>query len=1055
MTIPSTTGPTDGSTPRMRGLFVGVDKFASPRIPNLVSAVRDANALHALFSDNLGGANVELVDEQATRDRLVAELDKLTATATADDVVVITFSGHGTDTHELVTYDADPLDFRASCLSLDELTDRISRIEARHLLVVLDCCFSGGAGAKVLHAPLKPRGAADGGLLSTDALLEQMAGTGRLILTASTAKQPAYEDPVLGHGLLTYHLLQALLGPDQVVEHDRVPIYGLLSYVTSQVIASASGTMAARQEPTLRGQMDGAVTWPIFRAGVRFRELFPEKSATPVTEHIQSLQGHGIAEAVLDRWSEALPGLNELQQAVINNAGLLDGRNVLVSAPTSSGKTMLGELAALSACQRGGRSVFLLPTRALVNEQYDRFSRMYEDLGVRVVRATGEISDQVPEFVLGQFDIAILTYEKFTGLALASSHILRMVSVVVVDEVQTIVDSGRGPNLELLLTAIKSRREEGISPQLVCLSAVLGDFGGLDSWLESQPVRWTKRPVALFEGVLRPDGSYRYLEDGEEKREQLVAAGYAHRAQDFLIPLVRKLVADGQQVIVFRNSKGNARGSAGYLAQTLRLPAATEAINALPAGDPSLIAQDLRRCLRGGVAFHVADLEGDEKRVVEDFFRHADSPIRVIVATTTLAQGVNLPAETVVIAEVAHPLGLNRTKPYTVAEYKNIAGRAGRLGLSNTGKAIVLSYGSADEHGKWQRYITGSPEDVHSCLLHNDVDTYTLLLRVVSIASTRTDSGGITERDAIAVLSNSFASHQMRLSGRDDPFNVRRVTAVLTELRGQGFIDEAPDKTLSLSPLGRLVATSALTVQSSLNVSRVLRSIRSDELNRATLVTAAQMTEEVDQVLFPINFRGHKTEMRTFASELYRQGASGSAVQSLSYAAHNEPSRPARRAKKAVACLLWMGGVPAAQFEPALMRHMKDRDAVGPVRAVASRVRDVIDTVIGIAQETHPEADLGRLAELLPVQLELGIPADAVPLARVAGANLPRQMYLNLTKQSLVAPEALSASGEDQLKACVGDDPVVISRLRKYAEDAASMSDAPPSLAELLAPPSD
>ncbi len=66
-------------------------------------------------------------------------------------------------------------------------------------------------------------------MLSTDALLDQMAGTSRLILTASTADQPAYEDPVVGHGLLTHHLLQALLGPDEVTERGRVPIYALLA----------------------------------------------------------------------------------------------------------------------------------------------------------------------------------------------------------------------------------------------------------------------------------------------------------------------------------------------------------------------------------------------------------------------------------------------------------------------------------------------------------------------------------------------------------------------------------------------------------------------------------------------------------------------------------------------------------------------------------------------------------------------------------------------------------------------------------------------------------
>ncbi len=81
--------------------------------------------------------------------------------------------------------------------------------------------------------------------------------------------------------------------------------------------------MVARQEPTLRGQMDGALTWPIFTPSPLYQDLFPQRSTTPVTADIQSLKGHGVADAVIDRWAQSLPGLNSLQQAVINDTGLL------------------------------------------------------------------------------------------------------------------------------------------------------------------------------------------------------------------------------------------------------------------------------------------------------------------------------------------------------------------------------------------------------------------------------------------------------------------------------------------------------------------------------------------------------------------------------------------------------------------------------------------------------------------------------------------------------------------------------------------------------------
>ncbi len=346
------------------GLYVGIDRYHSPLVSNLASAVRDAKALHALFSDNLSGEHVLLANNNATTARLRHQLRALQAKTTGNDFVVITFSGHGSDTHEIVSFDTDPFDIAGTGLPLDEFTELVSGVPARHLLVVLDCCFSGGAGAKVLHAPRRSRGGPGGLPKSTEAFMQQMVGTGRVILTASTADQEAWEDPRLGHGYLTYYLLQALLGSGSNTDSGSVELFSLLRYVTQSVIASASGTYRARQEPTLRGQWDGDVTWPAFVPGAAYNALFPSTKRKPVTGSIDSLSPYGLPSAALARWSDRLPGLNRLQQDAVNLGGLFDQHNLLVMAPTSSGKTMIGELAALRATQVGGRSVFRLSGRS-------------------------------------------------------------------------------------------------------------------------------------------------------------------------------------------------------------------------------------------------------------------------------------------------------------------------------------------------------------------------------------------------------------------------------------------------------------------------------------------------------------------------------------------------------------------------------------------------------------------------------------------------------------------------------------------------------------------
>jgi helicase len=175
--------------------------------------------------------------------------------------------------------------------------------------------------------------------------------------------------------------------------------------------------------------------------------------------------------------------LNALQLAAINEFGVLNGDHLVVSAPTSSGKTMVGELAALRGALDRKRSFFLLPLKALVNDKHQSFLRTYAGFGIRTIRATGDITDDIPDLMRGRFDICLMTYEKFAALVLAAPFLLNQVGTIVVDEVQMIADPSRGMNLEFLITLLRMRRADGIEPQLICLSAVIGDTNGFERWL--------------------------------------------------------------------------------------------------------------------------------------------------------------------------------------------------------------------------------------------------------------------------------------------------------------------------------------------------------------------------------------------------------------------------------------------------------------------------------------------------------------------------------------------------------------------------------------------
>jgi superfamily II DNA or RNA helicase len=719
-----------------KGLFVGIDRYASGGINWLSCARRDATALYSIFSDNLGGDGILITDDQATKEALRLAFERLSS-CSPDDVVVIGFSGHGTPTHELVVYDTNLRDVTATTIPLNQLAEWFARIPARRLLLILDCCFSGGMGAKVLQIDGVPRA-----VTSVGAKLDLLGGAGRIILTASGPSQEAYENLRRGHGLLTSEVLTALQGPEELRQGNQIGVYRLLEWITRRV-SDAARQIGREQQPTVRGTFDGELVWPIFVPGPLYAAAFPDRGRPEAAPNINSLAAFGFPDALLQAWAGEIPTLNQLQLSAINEYGVLRGEHLVVSAPTSSGKTMVGELAALRGALDRRRALFLFPLKALVSDKLRQFRRVYGPFGIRTIEATGETDDLTP-LMRGRYDIALLTYEKFANIALTHPYILDQVGTIVIDEVQMIADESRGANLEFLLTLLQMHRRRGVEPQMIALSAVIGQTNGLERWLGARLLRREERPVPLEEGLLCADGRYRYIHSltGEERSEHYIRPERAEgKSRDWVIPVVRRLVGEGKQVIVFRETTGETRHCARYLAEALNLPPAAEASAELPTGDLSQASTELREVLERGVAFHNSHLAPDERPVIEEQFRARNTTLRVIAATTTLAMGVNTPASAVVIVGLEHPL----QKPYSIAEYKNLAGRAGRLGYAEHGLSFLLAQDGRSEHEYWHRYVTAQPEDLVSRFL--DADIRTLIMRVL-VSARR--AGGMTGDEELA-----------------------------------------------------------------------------------------------------------------------------------------------------------------------------------------------------------------------------------------------------------------------------------------------------------------
>lgn len=985
----------------LRGVFIGINKHSDPRVPELTGAVKDALALWALFKDSVQGiVDRRLLDEEATATSIRDALNKSFGQATQDDTVVIFFAGHGTRGHELVPFDTDMDAVTQTTIPMAELVDLLKSTTARASLIILDCCFSGGAPARVLEGTPVAR-------VGTSSVTD-LGGEGRLVLAASRDDQMALE---LGqHGLFTGAILRVLRdGPDWT------DIGVLMDEITRQVRAEAA-RIGCEQTPVWAGQVEGGIELPPLQAGPTFAAEFPDTVGVRVGSTITELSAFAVPKPILAAWSTRFSDLNDLQLSAVNDYRVLNGQSLLVVAPTTSGKTFVGEMAAARAIAEGRKAVFLLPFKALTNEKFEEFEELYgEGLGLRVLRCTGDYADQTEPFVKGQYDLALLTYEMFLGLSVTVPSLLSKIGLVVLDEAQFITDLTRGIGVELLLTNLLMARERGVEPQIVALSAVIGDINHFDEWLGCQTLATTKRPLPLVEGVLDRNGVYQYLDvDGQECIEQflqpheIVQRKNKAGSQDVIVPLVRKLVGEGEQILIFRSKRGPSSGCANYLADELGLPPATVVLAELPEQDLSAASEMLRQTLRGSTAFHTSDLSREERVVVERAFRTPEGPIKVIAATSTVAAGVNTPVETVIIVETEFPG--QKPEPYTVAVYKNMAGRAGRLGLAVQGRSILLANDGIERVRLFEQYIKGQPEPIKSSFDPNEFETWILRL-LAQIKEVPRDA-------VVTLLANTYAGFlATRASAAWEPEMSDKIEVLLQDMLGLGLLEEEMGQ-VRLSLLGAACGRSHLKLRSAMRLVELLRR-RADggALTADALLALIHALSEFDEAYTPIFRRGQRET--AWQSDVV-QHFGPDIASALQWGASDNMAYYAR-CKRVAILRAWIDGAPIADIEDKFTVQAYSRIGAGDIRSFADFARFHLAAAFEIADVLLlGQGPSAEDVENLLVQLEAGIPADALELLDLP-LRLGRGAYLALHKAGLSQPTDVWAAGEERLRTLVGD----------------------------------
>jgi len=418
-----------------------------------------------------------------------------------------------------------------------------------------------------------------------------------------------------------------------------------------------------------------------------------------------------------------------------------DGHSVLVAAPTGAGKTLVGEYAVRHAFNRGEKSFYTTPIKALSNQKFQDFRAVYgaENVGL----LTGDTS------INSEADIVVMTTEVLRNMIYAGSRTLDRLGVVVLDEVHYLADRFRGSVWEEVIIHLNERTS------IVALSATVSNAEEFGAWLhevrgDTRVIVSERRPVPLWPHVMMREGLFDLYSPGVDPQEpgptpsinpEIEAITRRERANDS-----RSHQGNSQHRSAANRHGSNRPGGGGSKPRGRRSPPRFAVVDVLDrqallpaivfvfsrAGCEDAVDQVRRsglvltddkqrrriaaiideRCsgiptedlgalgfthwrdhLEAGIAAHHAGMIPLFKEVVEELF--AAGLIKVVYATETLALGINMPARSVVLEKLVKWDGQGH-KDLTAGEYTQLTGRAGRRGIDVEGHAVVVEHPGFD-----------------------------------------------------------------------------------------------------------------------------------------------------------------------------------------------------------------------------------------------------------------------------------------------------------------------------------------------------------------------
>jgi helicase len=499
--------------------------------------------------------------------------------------------------------------------------------------------------------------------------------------------------------------------------------------------------------------------------------LYDVEKTTPISKKYLNYKVNDLN--IPDEFKKLLKDLDittllPIQAMSIEDGLLSQNQNQLIMAPTSGGKTLVGEIAGVSKLLENNDNMmlYLVPIVALANIRELEFKEKYEPLGLNVVKKVGEsLLDQGMQNTLKDIeeaDIIVGTYEALDYiLRSGKKEVLGTFSTVIIDEIQTLIEQERGFLLDGLIARLKSINRKC---QYLYLSATVGEPKILAKKLDSNLVRYTNRPVPVERHLLLCQNERIKL----NHIKKLVRAAFSQKS---------KFGFRGQSIIFT-----NARKKCESITTKLR---------------------------KNGImvkAYH-SGLTNAERKHIESQFQ--SQKIAGVVATAALAAGVDLPASQVIFESLA--MGIQWL---TVADFEQMLGRAGRLKKHEMGRAYLLVqpdkvYSPVNEKTEEEiaiRLLNGSIKDFE--LVPNADRSLTELLAFISMY----DEGCTREQ--------LYEFYQSLINGYYE------INSFITNLIEKGLITHKEDGKLKATELGRAIAKSFLTIERCLEIIEQIKNKR-------------------------------------------------------------------------------------------------------------------------------------------------------------------------------------------------------------------------------------